>query len=337
MADNRGIAYIENGIHVYRASAIGMCVRALAASLLGYDEGRYERTQTIMENAASQGDLLEGHVLERLGEQGFVISQRQLMTETRVIPGAVVRGHVDGLATSGPGVVVNAGVEVKTMSKDRYAKWKSSDGDLLGEFRSYGWQVSAYWEGMERLLNTAIGSYVYAVIDRNSGELDVRVLTEPPVSWRDIKRKIIKVEGFVITDDLPDCNVTDGGERYFCPFVFLHDEDVSGEDDQGPIDDLTAAVVSGLAGRYWELSEAVKAGKAAEEERKPVSKELMKHVPKGARVSAGGFKVLGSGGSFGKVDWNAVAEDLGMTVKEAKGKYEKRVEYEYPRVTKEYI
>jgi len=330
---NLGMAYREGDHFIYRASAVGVCPTALVAAMMGMEEQRYERTQTILDNAAGQGNLLEDHVLERLAEMGYRITARQLSMELEVLPDVVIRGHVDGVAGGGPNLREPAGVEVKTMSKDRFAKWMGSGGDLSddGDFGRYGWQESVYWEGLRR--DHGIGQYVYAVIDRNSGQLDVRVFEEPVVPWRQIRRKIIDVQRWVGRDELPPCETTNSGEKFFCAYPMLHD--MGEDDDVGVVDDLTAAVVGGLAERYEELSVKVRIGRDAEGERKEIGQQLMRHVPRGASMKVGKYRVTGTGGSSPYADWRAIAEDMGLGLDEAKQRYEKRREYEYPRVTKE--
>ena len=328
-ADNRGIAYREGDVYVYRASATGSCVRALVASMLGYEEGRYAATQEMLENAAGQGDLLEGHVLERLVEMGYHITQRQLTVEVPVLENVIVRGHTDGMTAGDDGL---AGIEVKTMSKDRYAKWLSSGRDLRagGEFAKYGYQLATYWRGLNQMYDDKVGRYVYAAIDRNSGQVDVSVLTEPPVPWRAVRQKVMQSHRWVAKGALPPCDITEGAERYFCPFVFLHDEeDVEGEMVLG---DETLVLVQGLAQRYVELSTTIKAGKQAEEERKPIGRELTTLVPRKSKVRAGRYTVTGSGGSTKGMDWAKLASDLGLTVDEVKEKYQRSFEFEYPLV-----
>src|SRR3990167_2356728 len=213
------IAYIEGDHHIYRGSSIGSCRMALAASLMGYEEARYDKTQTILDNAAAQGDLLEGHVLEQLAQQGYVISQRQMTLEIPVAGNSIIRGHTDGLASEGPGLNGPAGVEVKTMSKARYVKWKSFDDPLgSGDFAHYAWQASAYWRGLK--VDHGVKQYVYAVFCRDNGELDVRVLDRPPVPWGMIVAKVLDVDKAVEADELPECDA-DAGAKYFCPFVML--------------------------------------------------------------------------------------------------------------------
>lgn len=332
VADNRGMAYREGNLHVYRGSSTGACLTALVASLLGYEEYRYEKTQTMLDNAAEQGNLHEPFVLEKLVAAGYQITQRQMVLEFEVIPGAIVRAHTDALAESGPGVTGIALVEVKSMSKARYAKWMASGGDLASpDFAKYGWQAGTYWHGLELLLNKPVTELVYAVINRDSGELDIRVFNEPPVKWKKIKRKIVTAEMWVARDQLPICTEK-GAEKFFCPFVMLHDEYQEGRDENDPLSDLTATVVAGLAERHFALGEIIKAGKTAEEERKPISKALLKHVPKGAKVVAGGYRVTSTGGSYPKTDWDAIAEAANMTVSKAKEKFTRKESYEYPLV-----
>ncbi len=273
--------------------------------------------------AYAEGKLHEASIIDRLREMGYEIrdeaKQREMVV--RVIPGVFIRGHIDGWA-NGAAFPDGAVVEAKSMSQDRFKAWVDKGWD--GGFRSYAWQISTYMHGF------GVGQALYAAKNRNSGAMDVRVIEGLPVPWEKIRRKIIEVEKWVVRGELPPCDsdIPDG-EKFFCPFAYLHDEGLFAEEDEVEVlDDLTAAVVGGLAKEHLRLTEIVGAGKAAEEQRKEINRQLDMHV-KAKRVMAGGVEVTRVDGSRMGLDQYAVAQDLHITVEELKARYETPTKYTY--------
>jgi hypothetical protein len=330
--DGMGIAYIEgpaaNPVHVYRASAVGSCLRALVAALLGYEEQRFAKAEKILMQAAKEGNLHEQSILDELHNQGWSIEGSQAPVSMRVIPGVLIRGHVDGFAAHEKFSYEQMVVEAKTMSDDRFKTWKESGWQ---EFRKYAWQISAYMKatGLRGL---------YAIKNRNSGELITFILDEPPVEWKTIRKHLLRAEHAFLKDELPPCDDDlSAGEKFFCPYVHLHDDALtSGEDDEDIplLDDVTGAVVANLAEQHHDLSRKIKPLKGLEDRRREINKQLEPHV-QSKKVKAGRFEVTRIDRTTNRLDLRTLAEDLGITQEELKARYERPYKTTYFRTFEE--
>jgi hypothetical protein len=288
MGDDRGIAYREGDTTIYRASAVGGCIRALVAALTGYETNYYPSAHNILSLAADEGNLHEGAVIDRLRDMGYRVDEQQSQVEYRVVKGIVIRGHSDGIIYP-PKARAPRILEVKTMSKVRYKNWKSFDTALDAlrdpEFAKYGVQITVY------MLAHGIEKVVYAVKNRDSGELDVQEFAAYPFSPKEIRRKILKAESAAMKDTLPDCDIPDSA-RFFCGYQDLHDvKDSEGPDDFEPITDVTAAALEAMAARHVELSVKVKAGREADSERRDVNARIKETLGGRLEATAGEYEV----------------------------------------------
>jgi len=319
---DRGIAYLEGNTIVIRASASGHCTRALVAALLGYEEARHERVEQIMSTAAHEGKLHESDILDRLRAEGYTISTPQKMLEIEVIPGVIIRGHIDGWCTGGNGLA-SAVVECKSMSKDRFDDWCRNE---WANFNPYAWQLTAYMKG------TGANDALYAVKNRNTGDIHYKVIHGLPIPWREVVKKAIAVNRAYLANTLPPCDPEIGSqERYFCPFVYLHEEDeVETETTpDGPLADLRA----GMAERYHELTAALAGMKALEDERRVLGDKMASmFTAKSTRVK--GWEVQRVDGSRDTLDTAALALHLGVSEKKLKDQFSKHTAYRYFKVKK---
>lgn len=343
MSDDRSIAYRENDTSIYRASGAGSCITALVAAMLGYKEDRSTFTHDILMNAAKEGNLHEGAIVEELKrDYGWRVYGGQDVVEVKVIPRVFVRGHIDGLCIP-KGMRNERLLEIKTMSRDRFKKWKALGDNvrerlLSDDFYKYGWQISAYMyahDGMPAM---------YVVKNRDSGELMIEEIKLPPVSWKQIRTKIIQAEMWRKRGELPDCEGS-SGEKFFCPYPYLHNDVTFGdepEDEDAPVDDVTLTLIAGMAERYADLAGQVKLLKPLDSERKDVGVRLIEAMggkDGTKKVVAGGYSVTRSGGATvdRKATNAAVAEALGIELEayeQTIADNEKKRTYVYPRVTK---
>lgn len=343
MSDDRPIAYREDNTSIYRASGSGSCLNALVAAMLGYKEDRSKFTHDILMNAAKEGNLHEGAIIDELKKDyGWRVYGGQDVVEDKIIPRVFIRGHIDGLCIP-KGMRNERLLEVKTMSKDRFKKWKAI-GDtvrerlLSDEFLKYGWQISSYMHAYDNI------PAMYVVKNRDSGELMIEEIKLPPVPFKEIRKKIIEAEMWRKKGELPGCYGS-SGEKFFCPFPYLHDDNLFGdepEDEDAPIDNATIALIAGMAENYADLASQVKLMKPLDEERKGVGKRLIEVMggPEGTKkVVAGGYSVTRVPGAYAdKTATNrAMAKELDMTLDEYEQllkKHEKKRSYVYARVTK---
>jgi len=340
MGDDRPSGYTEGNNTIYRASSAGMCLTALVASRLGYQPDRQKFASDVLTNAAKEGNLHENAVVEELKKTyGYRVWGSQDSFDMKVIPHVYFRGHVDGICRP-KGARNDRLLEIKTMSKDRFRKWKNLGSIrtrlVSDEFASYGAQISVYMQAYDNI------PAVYVVKDRNSGELTIDELKLPPFPYKDIKKKIIQAEMWAKKQELPPCTAS-SSDQFFCAFPYLHNGSVFGDeptDELEPIDDVTKVLVGGMAAQYHDLASRINLLKPLDEERKEIGKKIVTALggPTGTKTMvAGGFKVTRTGGSSNYVDAEELAGELGMEVeqyKELVKKHTKKRPYTYVLVTK---
>lgn len=334
-ADHRPDVYQEGKLWIIRSSRIGACIKALIAAGRGYEEGRYESTQAMLDNAAAEGTLHEPAIIKALENDGFEVVTRQEEVELVIIPGKlIVRGHTDGrlrdIAANTPGIKTwEFGTEAKTMSKDRFAKWLKTNETWVG-FETYAWQVSVYMHA------TGL-PFIYVVKDRNSGKLDIRHLDHPPIPMDEIKDRGIEILAGIKkhekTGEFPPCSTDDSGDRWFCPVPYLHDDEIGDEpenDDYDPFASASEALLMNAADQYLGLSETVKAGAEADKERREVKKRILdltnfrkdEFDQKGSSgrktVKVGRYTItrVDSKSRSKTTDWKKVAAHLDMSTEE---------------------
>ena len=339
MGDDRSIAYEEGKNVIYRASGSGTCLTALVAARLGYQPERSQFAQTTLMNAAKEGNLHEDAIVEELkATYSYRVWGSQDAVELKVIPNVYLRGHVDGFCIP-KGARKERLLEIKTMSKNRFAKWKrlgSIRNKLLSdEFLSYGYQISVYMQ--------AVGlDCVYVVKNRDSGELTIDEFKLPPIDYKIIKKKIIQAEMWTKRHELPPCEAS-SGDKFFCAYPYLHDDNIFGDEpleEPALIDNATNTLVAGMAERYNELADQVKMLKPFDEERKETGQKIITALggTDGIKTMvAGSYKVTRVGGSNSYTDNASVAEELGMDADEYQdllNRHKKKRPYYYVRVTK---
>ena len=334
MSDDRGIGYREGNTSIYRASGIGYCLTRIVAYMLDYKEAPSQFQGQVMANAAREGNLHEGSIIERLEEEGFRVDETQTQVELQVLPRVLIRGHTDGIVYP-PRAKKARVLEVKTMSKDRFRMWErvgdnTADRMASGEWDGYAWQLSAY-------MHTLNLPAIYVVKNRDSGKLLIDEVKVPPIPLRDITKKIIAVEKWRKRGELPDCEAT-GGERFFCPFPYLHDTGsefgMEPDNELEPIDDAQRGLIAALADQYDELASQVGLMRPTDDERKSVGGKLIAALQGAEYAYAGQWKIKAVKGSSSYPDQHALAEALDITVDELKAKYWKKNTYQYPKLTK---
>ncbi len=230
MSDDRPIARVENGVVIIRASALGMCVRALWASLEGIEAAQSPEWLT---DAAERGNRYEKAMGKKLAAEGYVFLSFQEEVEYWVIPGKLkILGHTDGIVSLPPeaGGTTRRGrlLEVKSMSPRVFKAWMA-DGFLSKPHNA--WQLGVYMaatklpahyicvrahEEANDLGQLAIDKHVMA----DDTAIDIRDIVVPPRTETEIKAKAMAVYKAWKVGEMPACE-----EVFPCPFYFLHDED----------------------------------------------------------------------------------------------------------------
>lgn len=207
MSDDRPSVYVEGDRVVYRASAVGGCLRALVACRLGYDPLPFDDNSELR---MAEGVLHEPAVLERLEGDGWVVVDQQREVELVIGDRIVIRGHIDGAGGRGPDDAARV-VEVKAMGQNPYNDWLANG--FAGN-RRYAIQLSVYM--------AALGLPGLMVVkNRNTGHVHLTEVDEPPIPIPQIKARVARVEAIARTGELPDCDAT---SLWNCPFRYLHDQ-----------------------------------------------------------------------------------------------------------------
>ncbi len=311
--------HMDGNIMVVRASGSGSCVRALSAY------GRYEEVvsiqrQDLLERTSKEGHLHETPVVDYLREQGYDVSQAQDVVTLEVIKGRVeIRGHIDG------SIPKTHLVEVKTMSKSRFDEWQRHG---LSAFVKYQWQLSCYWYAQANQWGVSADDMqaVYAVKRRDDGLIDVRIIERPPISFQDIRKKMVQVYAHRKAKTLPDCDIT-GNEQFWCPFPFLHEEDVVDMD----LPDEAVLAIEELAVEYDEQRLIAKVGEEADERKKEIGKEILKLMDGRDKAEVAGFKISRVKQTREYVDMALLKADMKP---EELAKYQDVNRFEYAKVTR---
>ena len=189
--DNRQFKY------EYRASSLGSCIKSLIAGRLGYEPLDVWSDMQILK----EGDLHEGDVVNRLREQGFIISRQQQELEY-VLSGFGVRitGHIDGVSqyrrseneTDPPCLL-----EIKSMGDSSFKDFKRRGWGTPGLIQKYKWQTSFYM----LMLNMPM---MFVCKNRNSGEIYTDLVKVPFYSLAEIVARITAIEIAARNNDIPE-------------------------------------------------------------------------------------------------------------------------------------
>lgn len=203
---------------VYHASSLGGCLRSLVASRLGITPKQDPKTIQRLALAAREGKRHEVwialDVADELRNQGFVVDiadavycnpckrdGRHIELDLGV---AVVTGHIDrDLTLNGKPYIA----EWKTKGRFEYERWLKQG---FTGFRKHAYQVSLYMH------QTGLPA-VYGVKCRDTGRLDVRILSTPPISQQELRNHVADAERGLRNEVLPDCRENE----FSCEYCYL--------------------------------------------------------------------------------------------------------------------
>jgi hypothetical protein len=236
-------------------------------------------------NAAAAGQVLESEVIERLRRDGYDVTDRQDQWEIR-LPALVLRGHIDGIATTADGK--KHILEIKTLGQSTWSAYRRYGLDSE-HFYAYCAQIACYQEYYRMPI-------LYVVAMRQSTDppaladvpLDVRVYQEAPVSFSEIRQRLMMAELHARKGTLPHCDRRD----YFCHYRYLCDlrdskpvRDAAKDTakDAAKDKEMTQDAQSAEEGQSTEVEQwaerymmAAKQRDAAEAERKQAAAELQR-------------------------------------------------------------
>lgn len=235
--------YIDaDGDVCYRASGLGLCDKALAAFAFGHTAAP---PPPHMQAVFDQGHALEAEVLT--GGLGAIVAGGRTPQVRFKLPVKIGSNTVhitctlDELVESavwvdGKGIMTQITEtsslirEAKAFGDGYWGKWKKAKGagDAAGmnaawvAFPHYALQVSVQMYAAEHALGV-MPPLEFLVGLKNAERngivgWDSTIVTEPPVPFKDIKLKLMRVEAIVKRGELPEtCQMT-----YPCPVHYLH-------------------------------------------------------------------------------------------------------------------
>lgn len=224
---DRAIAYEDDdGRVVYRASSLGACDGALVRARLGvtaspppddmqlrFNEGHEYEAEVIARGLGV--DFIQTTDPDHLALFGRVVeSDAGVQVETEIAWGnKVVRCHPDAIATQGS-TLQKYLVEAKFFGADLFYEVVKGVGErgMEGLGRTRAWQASVemlstglpllYVIGMKDVVDTSDGRTL-----RGVGEVWTAEFTEPCYSLKDVKARVLQIEGFVARGEMPPCPV----------------------------------------------------------------------------------------------------------------------------------
>lgn len=264
MGDDRSSVYVEDGISIYRGSAIGhQCLTQLVAARLGYQASP---PPAFLQSRYDEGTAMEPVIIERLRrEHGWTVTNdgddNQMELEVPVGDFAKIRLHPDGIATIPDAKVARFVLEVKAFGDDFFDKF-SKHG--VAGFGGYAWQTS--------LEMVATGLPCAFVVAHKPGrmedktldpdefwecELAFQFIEEPLVDLGTIKKKVVAAEMAARKALIPAC-----GEKVFpCgyPHLCAGEEKRESEYAVDPVVDAAADYLDQCrkTKRHWEDKEKV--------------------------------------------------------------------------------
>lgn len=210
-------------MYAYSMSRVGGCPRAILAERLAYEP---MPASEAMERAAKEGSRHEAHIAEDLEARGWAVTVaesckpcgREGQHVEMEVGGIKLVGHVDRVAANDVGARV---AEFKALGRWRAARlWKALDTDNWEFFPEYAAQLTCY------MAATGLPA-LYAVKNRDTGELRTWEIDRPPLEFEDVVEwlRLVEEEAAKKEPELFACgsHLTDFAENT-CPFRYLHDE-----------------------------------------------------------------------------------------------------------------
>lgn len=227
MSNDSPIRYLEeiDGVEkvIYRASAIGGCVRAFVACARGVaKQDPPEKFATIFE----EGHIAEPQILSMWEEHGGAPARdSQHEIDWEVVDGIIIRGHVDGLYTEDDG---NTGIyECKKFRESTVDAWIKKGVEV---HETYPWQVSALMHGWNQRED------YYPMVTMLGGQWDgekivdlfPQYLAMPPIPARAFKKKVAQIERLIAEDYDPTDPDVPCTESYPCGYWKIHPSTLAG-------------------------------------------------------------------------------------------------------------
>lgn len=254
MAASKPVVWMENNCWYYSPSGLGRCIRGLTAARMGIrpmDTSKHQATQLVFK----EGDLHESAITASLkSERGLEVINSQRTVTLHIRDNIYVQGHIDG-------EIGDDLVEFKSMSDNVFKTWMRS-GLSDPYFYGYAVQLTCYMAATHKACR-------YFAKNRNTGQMDERYITVPPLPIHDIIARIEKIEEWAELDSFPFCDKP----SFPCPYYHIHEPDTNdATNDELPeaLDDL----VDSICIEYDRAAKSESQAKA----RKQLAKEKLEQV-----------------------------------------------------------
>lgn len=179
MGDDRPNVYREGDYWVYRSSSFGNCIKELAAIRAGITPAPFPDR---FRKAFDDGNRGEAVIIAMLEAEGWTITRQQEEINWEILPGVIIRGHIDGVANRGSERRI---FDAKTTS-ERYGI-----ADHLQV--KYDWQLSLYGHALgldKAMLGVGIKDPATGDVMRT----DTHTMDTLPYSVAQIKARVAKIE-----------------------------------------------------------------------------------------------------------------------------------------------
>lgn len=209
------LVYIHDGHIFYRASALGMCPRALFAARTGLQPTRLPDN---IQKAFDEGNESEPMAIAQLRANGFTITGEQREVILPITETISVIGHVDGIVVK-PSVIPDVALallEVKAFSTSTLNTWYK---EKLDNFPHYKWQLSSY------VLGLGFDTILFVIFHKDEPDVKKRlklfkINVDNLYNKGQIIARIRLIEDAVAANKMPECEPP----TFFCPYVYMHEE-----------------------------------------------------------------------------------------------------------------
>lgn len=285
----------DDGVVIIRASAMGMCTRAMVALFQGLEK---MLPPDSMQARFDDGHLHEGSTLATMEEREAVAIHPYGQTVRYVvIPGKVeIHGHVDGVVTplgkQPTADDIYAVAEAKAFSDGMFKDYLRKGGP--GELYGYGMQAKIY------MLALGVEDICYGVKNKNSGAVDVRWFNvdDPSLPTRGaVVGRAVEIYKAVSDEEANVYTQSCDNAMFPCPVFYIH--------EQAKRVEVQDTVLKDLAVAYKEAQQAEVAAKAKKE---AVGLEIAERMSVMGEEEAEvlGWKVTAKTGNSSAVDWATI-------------------------------
>lgn len=221
MQDNRPAVYLEEGAVIYRASAIGHCLRMLWAARSNMPARPFPK---VIQAAMDKGTEMEAHILNVLYEDfnftyGYQGQQFQVELPLGTFNGyrILVRGAVDEIGHPVDRPPARP-IDVKHFGQSLVDEYRTKG--ILGIPR-YAWQQSAYAHGFNS------PEFYMPIYNKDTAKIEPWSVNPIPAPYtiEQIRDRVMTVEEAFQDNEMPaECPA-----EYGCQYYYLHDEKTVGD------------------------------------------------------------------------------------------------------------